>query len=50
MPAGEIDPATAVTDQHVHPLSFFDRFLRNCDNHLLDSPSPSFPDIQFPGP
>lgn len=44
---GTIDPKTAVTDERVYIRAFFDKDLRNRDNHLLDGPSPRFPDIQF---
>jgi len=44
---GTIDPKTAVTDERVYIRAFFDKYLRNHDNHLLDGPSPRFPDIQF---
>jgi hypothetical protein len=27
--------------------AFFGKYLRNRDNHLLDGPSPRFPDISF---
>lgn len=44
---GTIDPKTAVTDERVYIRAFFDKYLRNRDNRLLDGPSPRFPDIQF---
>ena len=44
---GTISPKTAVTDERAYIGAFFDKFLRNRDNHLLDGPSPRFPDIQF---
>jgi predicted dienelactone hydrolase len=44
---GTIDPKTAVTDERVYIRAFFDKYLRNRDNHLLDGPSPRFPDVQF---
>jgi hypothetical protein len=44
---GPIDPRTAVTDERACVRAFFDTYLRNRDNHLLDGPSPRFPDIQF---
>jgi predicted dienelactone hydrolase len=44
---GTIDPKTAVTDERAYIRAFFDKYLRNRDNHLLDGPSPRFPDIQF---
>jgi hypothetical protein len=45
---GALDPTTAVTDERAYIRAFFDRFLRHRDNHLLDRPSPRFPDMQFP--
>jgi predicted dienelactone hydrolase len=44
---GTIDPKTAVTDERAYIRAFFDKYLRNRDSHLLDGPSPRFPDIQF---
>lgn len=44
---GTIDPTTAVTDERVYIRAFFDRFLRHRDDHLLDGPSPRYPDISF---
>jgi predicted dienelactone hydrolase len=44
---GTIDPKTAVTDERAYLRAFFDKYLRRRDNHLLDGPSPRFPDIQF---
>jgi predicted dienelactone hydrolase len=44
---GTIDPDTAVTDERVYIRAFFDKYLRDRDSHLLDGPSPRFPDIQF---
>jgi len=44
---GTIDPNTAVTDERAYIRAFFDKYLRDRDNHLLDGPSPRFPDIQF---
>jgi predicted dienelactone hydrolase len=44
---GTIDPKTAVTDERAYIRAFFDKYLRNRDNHLLDGPSPRFPDISF---
>jgi len=40
-------PKTAVTDERAYLRAFFDKYLRHRDNHLLDGPSPRFPDIQF---
>lgn len=44
---GTINPKTAVTDERDYLRAFFDKYLRHRDNHLLDGPSPRFPDIQF---
>ncbi len=44
---GTIDPRTAVTDERVYIRSFFDKYLRGHDDHLLDGPSPRYPDIHF---
>jgi predicted dienelactone hydrolase len=44
---GTIGPKTAVTDERAYIRAFFDQYLRNRDNHLLDGPSPRFPDISF---
>ncbi|KAA9156974.1 Tat pathway signal protein [Amycolatopsis acidicola] len=44
---GPLDPATAVRTQRAYVASFFDRFLRHRDNHLLDGPSPRYPDMAF---
>jgi predicted dienelactone hydrolase len=44
---GTIDPKTAVTDERAYIGAFFGKYLRNRDNHLLDGPSPRFPDISF---
>lgn len=44
---GTIDPRTAVTDQRAYIRAFFDIYLRDHDNHLLDGPSPRYPDVHF---
>jgi predicted dienelactone hydrolase len=44
---GTISPKTAVTDERAYIEAFFDKYLRHRDNHLLDGPSPRFPDISF---
>jgi predicted dienelactone hydrolase len=44
---GTISPKTAVTDERVYLRAFFDKYLRGRDSHLLDGPSPRFPDISF---
>lgn len=38
---------TAVNDERAYIRAFFDKYLRNRDNHLLNGPSPRFPDISF---
>jgi hypothetical protein len=43
-----LTPAEALEAQQIRAgRAFFDNYLRNRDNHLLDGPSPRFPDIQF---
>jgi predicted dienelactone hydrolase len=44
---GTISPRTAVTDERAYIEAFFGKYLRNRDSHLLDGPSPRFPDISF---
>jgi hypothetical protein len=44
---GTIDPLRAVAAQRAYVTSFFDRWLRGHDNHLLDAPSPRFPEVAF---
>jgi predicted dienelactone hydrolase len=44
---GTISPKTAVTDERAYIEAFFGKYLRHQDNHLLDGPSPRFPDIRF---
>jgi predicted dienelactone hydrolase len=44
---GTISPKTAVTDERAYIEAFFGKYLRDRDNHLLDGPSPRFPDISF---
>jgi predicted dienelactone hydrolase len=44
---GTISPKTAVTDERAYIEAFFGKYLRHHDNHLLDGPSPRFPDISF---
>jgi hypothetical protein len=43
---GTLDPARAVLIQQAYPLAFFDLHLRN-RGHLLDGPSPAFPEVKF---
>jgi predicted dienelactone hydrolase len=44
---GTISPKTAVINERAYIEAFFGKYLRNRDNHLLDGPSPRFPDISF---
>jgi hypothetical protein len=44
---GTLDPARAVRIQQAYPLAFFDRHLYGRHGHLLDGPSPSFPEVTF---
>lgn len=44
---GTIDPVRAVAAQRAYVTSFFDRWLRGHDDHLLDGPSPRYPDVVF---
>jgi predicted dienelactone hydrolase len=44
---GTISPKTAVTDERAYIEAFFGKYLRNGDDHLLDGPSPRYPDISF---
>jgi dienelactone hydrolase len=44
---GTLDPARAVRIQQAYPLAFFDRHLRGRRGHLLDGPSPAFPEVTF---
>ncbi|MBO3748234.1 lipase [Streptosporangiaceae bacterium NEAU-GS5] len=44
---GTIDPTTATRDQRVYIRAFFDHYLRDRHSHLLDGPSPRYPDITF---
>jgi hypothetical protein len=43
---GTLDPARAVRIQQAYPLAFFDLHLRH-RGHLLDGPSPAFPEVKF---
>lgn len=40
---GTVDPAAALAANHAYVASFFDRFLRGVDDHLLDGPSAAHP-------
>ncbi|MBB5104770.1 alpha/beta hydrolase family protein [Streptomyces spectabilis] len=42
---GTVDPKRAVAAQRAYVASFFDRWLRDRDDHLLDGPSPRFPEV-----
>jgi dienelactone hydrolase len=44
---GTLDPARAVRIQQAYPLAFFDRHLYGRHGHLLDGPSPAFPEVTF---
>lgn len=44
---GTLDPARAVRIEQAYPLAFFDRHLRGRRGHLLDGPSPAFPEVKF---
>jgi dienelactone hydrolase len=44
---GTIDPARAITVESRYVGAFFDQHLRHRPEHLLDGPSPRFPDMVF---
>ena len=44
---GDLDPIRSVRIQQAYPLAFFDRHLRHRRGHLLDGPSPAFPEVKF---
>ncbi|AGZ41371.1 alpha/beta hydrolase family protein [Actinoplanes friuliensis] len=44
---GTLDPVRAVRIQQAYPLAFFDLHLRHRRGHLLDGPSPAFPEVTF---
>jgi hypothetical protein len=44
---GTIPPAEADRYQDAYVTAFFDQWLRNRDNHLLDGPSPCYPRMKF---
>ncbi|MFJ2767715.1 alpha/beta hydrolase family protein [Streptomyces sp. NPDC087300] len=46
---GTVDPGRAVTAQRAYVASFFDRWLKNEDDGLLDGPSARYPEIEFTG-
>ena len=44
---GTIDPDRSITNQRAYLTAFFDMHLRHRGGHLLDRPSPRFPEMQF---
>ncbi len=44
---GTVSPTRATAAVRAYTASFFDRWLRDHDDHLLDGPSPHHPDIHF---
>ncbi|MEV8016177.1 hydrolase [Streptomyces sp. NPDC086554] len=46
---GRVAPARAVAAQRAYVSSFFDRWLRGDDDHLLDGPSGRYPEVEFAG-
>jgi hypothetical protein len=44
---GSIDLSRAVHTEETFVAAFFDRWLRGRDGHVLDGPSPRFPDVTF---
>jgi hypothetical protein len=44
---GTIDPRRSILNQRAYVTAFFELHLRNRDGHLLDHPSPRFPEMQF---
>jgi hypothetical protein len=44
---GTINAARAMTAIRAYTVSFFDRWLRHHDDHLLDGPSPRYPEVAF---
>ncbi|MET8704523.1 alpha/beta hydrolase family protein [Kitasatospora sp. NPDC058032] len=44
---GDVRPERAVLATRAYVGSFFDRWLRGHDDHLLDGPSPRFPEIRY---
>jgi hypothetical protein len=45
--AGSIDLTRAVHTEETFVAAFFDRWLRGRNAHVLDGPSPHFPDVTF---
>ncbi|HEV7935231.1 MAG TPA: hypothetical protein VGP70_23330 [Actinomadura sp.] len=44
---GTTEPVRAVVAVRAYVTSFFDRRLRHRDHHLLDGPSPRYPEVTF---
>ncbi|WP_207938843.1 alpha/beta hydrolase family protein [Actinomadura darangshiensis] len=44
---GTVRPARAIAAERAYVTSFFDRWLRGRDDHLLDGPSSRFPEMRF---
>jgi len=44
---GTVDPTRSVLAVRTYLRAYFDRFVRGHDSHLLDRPSPAFPEIEF---
>ncbi|AYN43391.1 hydrolase [Streptomyces dangxiongensis] len=44
---GPLDPHRAIQTQRDYTRAFFDLHLRHLDNHLLQHPSPRYPQIRF---
>jgi predicted dienelactone hydrolase len=44
---GTIDPQQSIVTQRAYVTAFFNTHLRHRDSHLLDQPSPRFPEMQF---
>jgi predicted dienelactone hydrolase len=44
---GTLAPSRALRIQQAYPLAFFDQHLRGRRSHLLDGPSPAFPEVTF---
>jgi predicted dienelactone hydrolase len=44
---GTVDPDRSIKNQRAYLTAFFNMHLRDRDGHLLDHPSPRFPEMQF---
>jgi hypothetical protein len=44
---GTVNPDRSIAAQRAYIAAFFDLHLRRRDNHLLDGPSPQYPEIEF---